>query len=527
MIRANYYLILAGTLCIVVLLLGVPTTVGADTETFNVSAVVDETEVWDDETVEATVTIKNNGERDRLLTEVTIRDQGGEVRAATDVEASRLQPGEKRTITVENIAVETGVNSLVAVVEHKYGTVENTAEFEVVAVDPTPTLDIESTAGEIPADRSLSLSVGNPLNNEITRIQMTVDQQQKTDLRLQDQTESLPQIRPGKSRTVEFGIREAPSGSIELPVNISFVTADGDRWKRQRTLRTTLADPTSTVEPDVAPVQLDLSASQNIIATERTLTLTVGNPQDNTIRRVEATLEQPPKAPFQITDRTGIVPVIEPGKTSEISFTVPDAPAGNFEFPVTMSYETDAGASVDVSKTLNVSFAKPVTTVEPSVAPVQITDVSISGTGGVSGEVANTRNREVAGITVSIVDTDGVSPTGTGTYFVGSLDGGTFNSFNTIQAEISSNRDTIPIALTYSIKGTQYRTVTKFQISGSTASTGTVNGGQENSVPAFDAGEDTGGDNDSLVSGQLVPLLVGSLVALLGIGIAGVVLRRR
>ncbi|MFC7073581.1 hypothetical protein ACFQJ7_15735 [Halovenus rubra] len=520
-------LLLGGFVCAVCLLFAVVPAAGGDSSVFNISATVEERTVWVDETVDITVTVKNDRERNRRLKSLTVRDQTGDVRATKDIKSRQLQPNEGHTFVVEGLPVEEGINTL-TIDANDGNNRQDTAEVEIVATDPTPALDLD-VQGETLTDRSLSLSVGNPHDGDITRVRVAVGQPQNTTLSVIDQTGSLPLVESGQSRTIEFEIQEAPSNTVEVPVTLSFVTADGERWERQRSLLVTFADPTSTVDANVAPIQLDLSTQQEFIATDRTLSLTVGNPQKNQVKRVKATLEQPTNASFEITDGTDILPVVEPGETRDISFSVRSAPAGRFAFPVTLSYETETGESITVSKTLDAVFDGAVTTVDPNIAPVQLTEISVGGTGTViiEGKVANTRGRKISGISVGVVDRDGVSPAGTTEFFVGSLEGGKFNSFDPIRVDASSDRETIPLEITYSVNGTQYRTVTEIQHNNGGSTGDTASTDQDSSAPPFNAGEETGDEDGPPVDSQTAVLVLGGLAVFAVIGIAGIVFRRR
>ncbi|MFC7057870.1 hypothetical protein [Halovenus salina] len=280
-------------------------------------------------------------------------------------------------------------------------------------------------------------------------------------------------------------------------------------------------EPSETAEVDIA--EASVSATPNGVRINGSL-FTAG---DLSVRDVRITA----------ADAEGVEPA-RPEPQSYISSLSGDG-TGSFELttaladdreriPLSVQYRTDG---VERTTTVEVPYSGP-----RSVPPVQLSSVDVSGSGTVSitGEVANTRGNPVAGVTVSVVDAEGVSPGTSGEFFAGSIEGGQFTPLERITAEVTGNRNTIPIELSYSFRGTQYSTVVEVDYDNPNASTGggsddgsAGSGGQASdaSLPEFDPG--SGGDSGGGSALGGLPMLVGGVLVVVSLLIGAVVYRRR
>jgi hypothetical protein len=526
-------LVVAAAACVAGAVVGVTPAAADPGDDITVSVSVSEADIWSNETFDATITVENTGFRPHDISRVFIRESGGETRAVGTTD-DLLRPNEQTTYTVDGIPVDTGVNELEAVVEHtpteRYSSTRETAAyFEVVGSDPTPTLSLSVTgAGE--SASGLRLTVGNPHEGELTRVEATVRRPENASVAFDRRTVAFPRIAAGETRTATFGIRGSATGEVAVPVSVSFVTADGRSWTRTRSVPVVFGTADRTPGSASNPVQLDLSSRQGFIASERTLTLTVANSQRDAITSIEATLGRPRDSSITVTDRRSILPTIEGGETGTLTFSIEGASASDVEFPVTISYESPSGVTVEATRTLAVSLRDPVTDVRPAVSPVRLTGVTTSGSSSVTvqGEVANVQSASISGITVRVRNATGVAPGDPGEFFVGSLDGGVFNSFGPVRATLTADRDTVPVVISYSYNGTKYRTVTDVAVTDIAPRDGGGGGNQsaDSSLPSFGAGATENGSGGGSGGSQIL-LAAAGVAVLAAAGIVGVVLKRR
>lgn len=312
-------------------------------------------------------------------------------------------------------------------------------------------------------------------------------------------------IEPQESTQVGLNATVEEIGVIELTAVVEF---DEHDEPVRESVAVTARDPTPLV---------DLTTTQGSVATERTVQVSIGNPHDAPLRRVETGVSGP--SSVELGDTTGIIPTIPPGETRELTFNVSGVEPGQATFDVSLSFATADGRFWTRRVNNTVTFDDPTVRVSPSTAPVRLAGLDVSGTGEItiSGDVANTQSTALTGVLITFPD----SIDSTDTRFVGSVNGGEFAPFNPISASVSLNRTTVPVEVSYTLDETRYTTVFELPLEGVD---------EESALPDPDPGGSSVGTNSTTSgeNGVPVPLIgVGGTAALLALLVGGIVYKRR
>lgn len=605
----------------------------------NVTVSTDDDSVWVNETVDITVTVESTGDKKYNIEDIALVDEDGETLATEDPFGTTVDSSGAETFRIEDVQIdEPGATELRAVVsaEYRLKQTEVTADESVTiaATNPEPVIDLTAERAVSGAERALSLAVGNPHNGSINRVSASVEAPENADIRVVDGADTAATIEPSETEDLEFIVRGGSTGTNEFLLSLQFETPDGEYWEVTRRVTAEFLEPTGSVEPVV-----DLAAERAVSGSERTLSLAVGNPNNDSLNRVEASLSAPSDSDLRLADASAAVTTIEPSETRELDFAVRGGSTGSYEFTLSLGFQTPDGEYREITRPVTAEFREPTgsteidiaeasvsatpngvringslftagnlsvqdvqitaanasgvdparpdpqayisaldgdstgsfeltasladdrdaiplsiqyrtggvertTTVEVpytgprSVPPVQLSSVSVSGSGSVSisGEVANTRGNPVTGVTVRIPDVEGISPGSSAEFFAGLIESGQFTPMEPITAEVTGPRETIPVEVSYTFQGTQYSSTLEIDYDGGQSASGgqSTDGGQQGdtaggqtgaSLPEFDPGADGGGDGGGSALGGL-PMLVGG-VAVVSLLIAAVVYRRR
>ncbi|SDJ23145.1 Uncharacterized conserved protein [Halovenus aranensis] len=606
----------------------------------NVTVSTDDDSVWVNETVDITVTVESTGDKKYNIEDIALVDEDGETLGTENPFGTTVDSSGAETFRIEDVQIdEPGTTELRAVVtaEYRLKQTEVTADESVTiaATNPEPVIDLTAERAVSGAERTLSLAVGNPHNGSINRVSASVEAPANADIRVVDGADTAATIEPSETEDLEFLVRGGSTGTNEFLLSLQFETPDGEYWEVTRRVTAEFLEPTGSVEPVV-----DLTAERAVSGSERTLSLAVGNPNNDSLNRVEASLSAPSDSDLQLADASAAVTTIEPSETRDLDFAVRGGATGSYEFTLSLGFQTPDGAYREITRPVTAEFREPTgsaeidlaeasvsatpngvrvngslftagnlsvrdvqitaanasgidparpdpqayisaldgdstgsfeltasladdrddiplsiqyrtggvertTTVEVpytgprSVPPVQLSSVSVSGSGSVSisGEVANTRGNPVTGVTVRIPDVEGIAPGSSGEFFAGLIESGQFTPMEPITAEVTGPRETIPVEVSYTFQGTQYSSILEIDYDGGQSAGGgqSTDGGQQGdtaggqtggSLPEFDAGADGGGDGGGGSALGGLPMLVGG-VAVVSLLIAAVVYRRR
>jgi hypothetical protein len=384
----------------------------------------------------------------------------------------------------------------------------------VQVTNPDPVVDLTAEPALNGSDRTLSLTVGNPHNESISRIEASLEEPGDAPFEIANSQDVITSLGPSESRELEFSARGATAGTYEFDVSLGFETEDGEYWETTYPLSVEFLEPSESVQVGIGEVSV--KAAPNGVRLNGTL-FTEGNISAENVR-------------ISPVDKQGVGPA-RPDPQAYIS-SLGGRATGGFELtaslaesqesiPLRVQYQIDG---VEQATTVEVPYSGP-----RNVSPVQLTSVSIAGgnTVRINGELANTREAPVTGVTVSVLDRKGVSPGNPGEFYAGSIASGKFTPLEPISATLTGSRESIPVELSYVYQGTQYTTVVELDHSAGGQSGAPPGGGQggDSSLPEFDPGAD-GGSGGSSLPGDL-PVLAGGSLAVVALLLGAVVYRRR
>lgn len=517
---------LSGAVLVLVCLFGALSLAGAIApaeaveEDLNITASVDDDSVWIGDDVDVTVAVGNTVNESYRIDSVTLVDDSDEVREERDLFEGPIETGTEQIIEFEDVSVddpgETEFRILVTV-EDRLDRVGETLETSVTvqASNPDPVVDLTAEQAPDTGDQTLSLALGNPHDESLNRIEATLDSPADANVDFLDPSAIVTTIEPGETREIQFTVQDAPMGTHEFPLSLSFETADGEQWERTTSVSASLNEPDDSIQVEVAEVSV--SATPNGVRINGSL-FTAGN---TTVQDVQITPAETEGIGPARPDPQAYISDLSGQGTDGFELTASLAEDRD-SVPLTVQYRQ---GGTDRTTTIEIPYTGP-----RSAAPVQLTDVTTTGDNAVSinGEVANTRGTEVTGVTISVADTENVSPGTPGEFFAGSIDAGTFTPLEPIRAEVAGGVETIPVEISYGFEGLQYTTLVEVEHGSGQATVETGGQQQEDgSAPAFDPGTDQSDeDDDDSLLGSLLPV-VGGLVALAGLVVAAVVYKRR
>lgn len=188
-------------------------------------------------------------------------------------------------------------------------------------------------------------------------------------------------------------------------------------------------------------------------AANRTVTVGLSNPREEPIRGVELSLSPGDDAGFTIIDGEDTVPLIEGSETREVAFAVQGAPAGTYELPLALQFETADGSYWERTRTITAAFSESAT---PELANVSVS----SHPNGVvvEGSVFTPEDKAIRNVQVEPADATGVGPARPAPRaFISSLPGSGAEQFE-LTAALAGDRDRVPLRIEYLSAGVPQNT---------------------------------------------------------------------
>lgn len=220
------------------------TGVATANEELNVSVDTSKTDVWVTESFDVTVTAENiDGDR-YSVEQITLIDSGGTTVATREPFGARIDAGERSEFSFSDIAVSVPGRGLEAVVELRTvgsgpsGRLTAVARAPVEVSQPDPVTDLtgDRSAGAV------SLTIGNPNENPLRRIEVGLEQPTETAISLLTDREVIPTLQPNETRELTFDVQGIPTGSYAFDLALEFETDDGAVWERTRSATVEFAD---------------------------------------------------------------------------------------------------------------------------------------------------------------------------------------------------------------------------------------------------------------------------------------------
>lgn len=432
-------------------------------EKLNVTATVAEPDPDVDSPFDVTVRIENSADQrlgDMLLiTEATLADETGDTASVSKETSKQLTPGGTQQITFENVEIDDpGITTFRATLDVTTPNSVNTytvqQQVDVAVSLPAPVVDLEVEPAPSGADRTLSVAVGNPLEEPIKRIEAAVEPAIDAPFRVVDGDGTIPALDPGETRELTFDVRDAPAGTHELDVSLSYEGPRGEFWEITEAATTEFVEPSNPTTVDVADVSV--GSSPGGVRISGTLVAAGETP----VEHVEITPADAPGVEPASPDPQAFVRSLNGTKAPTFELTAALS-ANRSTIPLRLEYR--AGGT-ERTTTTEIPFAEP-----SNAASVDVTDISVrsSPTGvRISGAVVAGGETPVENVEITAVDAPGTGPARPDPQaFVKSLNGTTAPTFE-LTAALSANRSTVPLRIEYSAGGTGRATTTEIQYSG-------------------------------------------------------------
>ncbi|PSP18317.1 hypothetical protein BRC62_03275, partial [Halobacteriales archaeon QH_10_67_13] len=245
----------------------------------------------------------------------------------------------------------------------------------------------------------------------------------------------------------------APGSELEAIVEFSD-TGRGSSSSVTKTART----PVEVSQPDpVTTVTGNRSAEA--------VSLTVGNPNEDSLRRLGIELERSGDANISLLTDRAVVPTLEPGETRELIFDVQGAPAGTYSFDLALTFETDDGSTWERTRSVTAEFAERATGEDV----VGISNVSVSNAPNgvkVTGSVFTDGDAIVRNVELRPADVSGTGPARPAPEaFIPDVVGDETETFE-LTATLSENRSTVPLRIEYALDGVEQTTTAEVSYTG-------------------------------------------------------------
>lgn len=258
-------------------------------------------------------------------------------------------------------------------------------------------------------------------------------------------------LEPGEGETFEYDLEEVSPGTEGFDVYLHYTDTEGSRHGEYRA-RTVNFPATSGDHPDVA-----IGADEISPGGETQLNLTVANGLDESIRSM--TVGVAPTA-FSVSEPRRISSGLASGQSTSFSFQASDASSGRVQVPVSVTYTTSSGVQRSFERDLGLTLE-----IDGNPARVSLTELRVTPQAGqltISGSASNIGGSDATGVTVSVLDGNGVGPAASeSTFFVGEVPASDFSSFEVAARLESTGSVEIPLRVSYAADGTRTnRTVT-------------------------------------------------------------------
>jgi len=290
---------------------------------------------------------------------------------------------------------------------------------------------LSMSVDSVDADGTLSVTVANALPNPVRGVTLEFGD---GDVAVIDDRAVVSELAAGEQTSVTVDAENVSPGRQNVPVELSYVTSDGEA----RSTTETLAAQIGGGDADVRLTDIRFQRDGD----ELQISGSASNLGDSEVSGVVV----------GVGDGDGV----GPGTIQSEAFVGTIAPDNETRFSVNAAL----GANGSVTVPLEVEYAdggrrtvsEQSTTYDPGEpAEVSLTGITVEREGQelvVSGSVSNLDDENVTGVVVSTAEGDGVAPgQNQAEYFVGSISGSDFSSFEVRAALTGQPNETVTIPL--------------------------------------------------------------------------------
>ncbi len=339
-------------------------------------------------TIQTTVSNSEDSDSDYTFEKATVRREPGRNSDLVSEEtlSGGIGPGKTKTLDIEATLNETGTHTVYLHLKFRddTGDVRRIVQpVTVQVIEGHPQADTSTDASLPGDDQTLTVGVSNGLSKAIRNVEVTLDSD-TVDVR--NPRRVIAAVQSGSSTSLEF--RVTPESETTQPVNVTInYTYDGDRRSVVRKLQ-----PDFTETSDVDHPQVGLTTSDEPTGEEQTMTVSVSNGLEDTIRNVELIVDG---ERVSLRDPRRVTAAVQSGQTT--SFDIRATPDREATLPVnvTLRYTVD-GERREVVQTLTADFTDTTEIEHPQVgvsaesaAPGEPRTVTLTLSNGLDSSVRN------------------------------------------------------------------------------------------------------------------------------------------
>ncbi|MFB6177991.1 MAG: hypothetical protein ABEI99_12800, partial [Halobaculum sp.] len=346
-------------------------------------------------TVEATITNAEDSTSSYRVDQVTVRrgaDGSSEVVAERDGQAT-IQRNRTRTISIDATLNETGTHTVYLHVELVDDQGDRRTVVQPVTVEviqPHPQVDVSTDPSAPGADQTMTISVSNGLEQAVRNVEVIVDGES---VEISNPRRVAATVAAGGTTAFEF--RTTPDSETTHPVEVTIrYSVDGERREVTRTLTADFSETETTTEHPQVGISTESAAPDE----PRTMTVTLSNGLEQSIRNVEVTVAG---RQVEIGDARRVTAALQSGSSQAFEFTA--TPAVNEKLPVNVTVEyTLDGERRGVTYTLGADFTIADEPAEHPQVELGVQDAIAGATRSVNVTVANGLPRDVRQVTVLV-----------------------------------------------------------------------------------------------------------------------------
>jgi hypothetical protein len=346
-------------------------------------------------TVEATITNAEDSTSQYRVDQVTVRRgsaDNSEVVAERDG-STTIPKNQTRTLSIDATLNETGSQTVYLHVDLVDGQGDRRTVVQPVTVDviePHPQVGVSTDSSAPGVDQIMTLSVSNGLEQTIRNVEVVAAGES---VEISNPRRVAATVAAGGTAAFEFRTTPDAETTQSVDVTISY-TFDGERREVTRTLTADFSESDETTEHP----QIGLSTESAAPDEPRTMTVSLSNGLEQTIRNVELTVAG---RQVEISDARRVTAALQSGGSQPFEFTA--TPAANEQLPVNVTIEyTLDGERRGVSYTLGADFSLADEPAEHPQVELGVQEAIAGATRSVNVTVANGLPRDVRQVTVVV-----------------------------------------------------------------------------------------------------------------------------
>ncbi|MFW6437033.1 MAG: hypothetical protein ACOCYZ_05315 [Halococcoides sp.] len=242
----------------------------ADVAVVSVTSTPDRPTVYDDVTIEASVTNPETSDRQYVIDRITVRETEDPTSDTLEREdtSETVRPGTTGSVAAEIDVSESGTRTVYAhmrLLTGGSGSISVVRPVTIEVADPHPSLSLRASPIDAANRTQLSVTVVNGRDTDLRGLSLEADADR---LRIQEPRRVAGDLAGGETARFEFTGVEATPGPDIVDVAMSYVTADGDQRETTTTLQTDLQPRQNPAEIVLTGTQINRDDGQLVVRGE-------------------------------------------------------------------------------------------------------------------------------------------------------------------------------------------------------------------------------------------------------------------